>query len=73
MLCCASGIPQVAQPSRLLALVGQAMKWQQHVGILPKNARIDVFRGVAKDSEAEPEVCPSVVARTAGPKSQASS
>lgn len=53
--------------------MGQAMKWQQHVGILPKNARIDVFRGVAKDSEAEPEVCPSVVARTAGPKSQASS
>ena len=28
-------------------------------------ARIDVFRGVAKDSEVEPEMCPTMVARTA--------
>lgn len=55
---------QVAPPSRLLALVGQAMKWQQHVGLLPKNARINVFRGVAKDSEVEAELCPTMVART---------
>ncbi|CAK9038532.1 WD40 repeat-containing protein SMU1 (Smu-1 suppressor of mec-8 and unc-52 protein homolog) [Durusdinium trenchii] len=53
----------VAAPSRLLALVGQAMKWQQHVGLLPKNARIDVFRGVAKDSEVEAEQCPTMIAR----------
>lgn len=27
-------------------------------------ARIDVFRGVAKDSEVEAELCPTMVART---------
>eukprot|EP00438_Fugacium_kawagutii_P024312 Skav231057 [mRNA] locus=scaffold768:14280:31063:+ [translate_table: standard] len=53
----------VAPPSRLLALVGQAMKWQQHVGLLPKNDP-HVFRGVAKDSEVEAELCPTMVART---------
>jgi len=55
---------QVAPPSRLLALVGQAMKWQQHVGLLPKNARIDVFRGVATEEEKEAEQCPTQIFKT---------
>lgn len=55
---------QVAAPSRLLALVGQAMKWQQHAGILPPNTRIDVFRGVAADAIEESEQCPTQIAKT---------
>jgi len=64
---------QVAPPSRLLALVGQAMKWQQHTGILPPNSRIDVFRGVAADAIEETEQCPTIVAKTVkfGSKSHA--
>lgn len=54
----------VAPPSRLLALVGQAMKWQQHAGILPANERIDVFRGVAADKVEEREQVPSTIAKT---------
>eukprot|EP00444_Apocalathium_aciculiferum_P023441 CAMPEP_0183421104 /NCGR_PEP_ID=MMETSP0370-20130417/26880_1 /TAXON_ID=268820 /ORGANISM="Peridinium aciculiferum, Strain PAER-2" /LENGTH=540 /DNA_ID=CAMNT_0025605049 /DNA_START=23 /DNA_END=1642 /DNA_ORIENTATION=+ len=55
---------QVAPPSRLLSLVGQAMKWQQHAGILPPNTRIDVFRGVAADAIEESEQCPTQIAKT---------
>ena len=31
---------------------------------LKAKARIDVFRGVAKDAEVEAEMCPTMVART---------
>jgi len=55
---------QVAPPSRLLALVGQAMKWQQHTGLLPPDAKMDVFRGVAVNVEEEAEQCPQVIAKT---------
>lgn len=54
----------VAPPSRLLALVGQAMKWQQHTGVLPPNTRIDVFRGMAADAVEEQEQCPTMIAKT---------
>mmetsp|Transcript_99963 Transcript_99963/g.214102 ORF Transcript_99963/g.214102 Transcript_99963/m.214102 type:complete len:526 (-) Transcript_99963:29-1606(-) len=54
----------VAPPSRLLALVGQAMKWQQHMGQLPKGESIDVFRGVAVNAVAEREQCPTMVSKT---------
>jgi len=55
---------QVAAPSRLLALVGQAMKWQQHAGILPPNTRIDVFRGVAADAVEEVEQYPTMIGKS---------
>jgi len=54
----------VAPPSRLLALVGQAMKWQQHAGLLPTDSRFDVFRGVAANAEEEREMHPTMVHKT---------
>lgn len=54
----------VAPPARLLALVGQAMKWQQHTGLLPPGEKIDVFRGVAVHAAEEGEEHPTTIAKT---------
>eukprot|EP00927_Polykrikos_kofoidii_P038500 TRINITY_DN32882_c0_g1_i1.p1 TRINITY_DN32882_c0_g1~~TRINITY_DN32882_c0_g1_i1.p1 ORF type:complete len:550 (-),score=107.75 TRINITY_DN32882_c0_g1_i1:164-1744(-) len=55
---------QVAPPSRLLALVGQAMKWQQHTGLLPADTKFDVFRGLAQTTVEEREQFPTMIHKT---------
>ncbi|KAH0483286.1 MAG: uncharacterized protein KVP18_004774 [Porospora cf. gigantea A] len=32
--------------SRLLSILGQAMRWQRHTGVLPEGAAFDVFKGI---------------------------
>jgi WD40 repeat-containing protein SMU1 len=52
---------QVAAPSRLLSLINQALKWQQHTGMLPsgKGAKYDLFKGKAQSDAIEAEHFPT--------------
>lgn len=51
-------------PSRLMALIGQALRWQQTQGMLPQGAAFDLFRGTVQSQRDEVETYPNILEHT---------
>ena len=39
------------EPARLMTLIGQALKWQKHVGLLAKGVRFDILKNAAAEKQ----------------------
>ena len=46
-------------PSRLMVLIGQAIKWQRQEGLIPTNATLDIFSGDIPATKDDEDIFPS--------------